>query len=162
MSDDDLPELTPEQIAAFHRAAATLKDEDFSPEELAGIRKGFLQLTKDKAHEGKIWYEQPKIRNLPERGSFRLGRDVLAALGHGDLQAGGRVAAHMFSVEPGDDPTIISADVVRDVGHGDLAKGHKVLGRFVSMLRRQSREGVTLVHDGLQHEDGHHGWSVRR
>ena len=60
MSDDDLRELTPEQIAAFHRAAATLKDEDFSPEELAGIRKGFLQLTKDKAHEGKIWYEQPK------------------------------------------------------------------------------------------------------
>ena len=73
MSDDDLPELTPEQIAAFHRAAATLKDEDFSPDELAGIRKGFLQLTKDKAHEGKIWYEQPKIRNLPERGVISAG-----------------------------------------------------------------------------------------
>ena len=71
MSDDDLRELTPEQIAAFHRAAATLKDEDFSPEELAGIRKGFLQLTKDKAHEGKIWYEQPNT--YPSVGHFGWG-----------------------------------------------------------------------------------------
>jgi hypothetical protein len=41
MSDDDLPELTPEQIAAFHRAAATLKDEDFSPENWPAFGKAF-------------------------------------------------------------------------------------------------------------------------
>ena len=52
MSDDDLSALTPEQITAFHRAAATLKDEDFSPEEMAGIRKGWLGLVKERAYAG--------------------------------------------------------------------------------------------------------------
>ena len=159
---DDLPELTPEQIAAFHRAAATLKDEDFSPQELAGIRKGWLGLVKEKTYSAPgVHYEQPAIRGQPPRGSFRLPRDIINILGDGDPHAGGRVLAHMFSVEPGDDPTIISADVVRDVGHGDLAKGHKVLGRFVQMVRRQSRDGVTLHYTGRQHDDDH-GWSVRR
>jgi hypothetical protein len=59
-------------------------------------------------------------------------------LGHGDLQAGGRVAAHMFSVEAGDDPTIVHADVVRDIGHGSHPAGLKVLQRFVQTLRQQS------------------------
>ena len=91
---DDLPALTPEQIAAFHRAAATLKDEDFGPEEMAGIRKGWLQLTKDRAYSGRgVHYEQPAIRGQPPRGSFRLPRDVIAQLGDGDLKAGGAVVA---------------------------------------------------------------------
>jgi hypothetical protein len=29
-------------------------------------------------------------------------------------------------------------------------------------VRRGAREGVILEHDGLQHDDGGHGWSVRR
>jgi hypothetical protein len=158
MTDDDLPALTPEQIAAFHRAAATLKDEDFSPEEMAGIRKGFLQLTKDRAYSGRgVHYEQPPIHGQPLRGSFRLPKDVINKLGEGDPQAGGRVAAHMFSVEPGDDPTIVHTDVVRDLGHGDLAKGHKVLQKFVAMLRRQ--RGAP---QHIEQPDGNHGRVVRR
>jgi hypothetical protein len=138
MADDDLPALTPEQIAAFHRAAATLKDEDFSPEDLTGIRRGWLALTKERAYSGRgVHYEQPEIRGQPPRGSFRLSRRDVLALGKGGLQAGGRVGAHMFSVEPGDDPTIIHESVVRDIGHGSLVKGHRVLQKWVATLRRQ-------------------------
>lgn len=99
---DDLPELTPEQIAAFNRAAATLSDTDFSPEDVTSIRRGWLALTKERAFQGKgVHYEQPAIRGQPPRGSFRLGRDVLAALGHGDPQAGGcHCRRHVFGRRP--------------------------------------------------------------
>jgi hypothetical protein len=141
MTDDDLPALTPEQIAAFHRAAATLKDEDFSPEDMTAIRRGWLALTKERAFQGKgVHYEQPDIRGQPPRGSYRLAPDIIRKLGGGNAHAGAAVAAGMFSIEPGDDPTIVHADVVRDIGHGDLAKGHKVLNRLAAMLRRQPRD----------------------
>jgi hypothetical protein len=89
-------------------------------------------------------------------GSFRLPKDVFAALGDGDLKVGGAVVHAMFGIEDDpEDPTIIHPHAVRIIGNG-------ILDRFVAMVRRQSRDGVTLQHDGLQHEDGHHGWSVRR
>lgn len=147
--DDDLPELTPEQIAAFHRAAATLKDEDFSPEELAAIRKGFLQLTKDRAYSAPgVHYEQPPIHGV-SRGSFRLGPDIIKKLGGGNVQAGAAVAAGMFSVEPGDDPTVVHPDVVRDIGHGSHTAGLKVLSKWVAMLRGQAAP------QRIEQPDGH-------
>jgi hypothetical protein len=140
MSDDDLSALTPEQITAFHRAAATLKDEDFSPEEMAGIRKGWLGLVKERAYAGPgVHYEQPLI--------------------HGDLKVGGAIVAAMFSVEPGDDLTNIGPDVIRDLGHGSERAGRKVLERFVARVRHGARDGVTLVHNG-RHDDDDHGWRV--
>jgi hypothetical protein len=66
----------------------------------------------------------------------------------------------MFSIEPGDDPTIIRPEVIRDVGHGDMKAGRRVLDKWIGMVRRQSREGVTLHYTGRQH-DNDHGWRVR-
>jgi hypothetical protein len=161
---NDLPALTPEQIAAFHRAAATLKDEDFSPEDMTAIRRGWLALTKERAFQGSkgVHYEQPPIRGRPPRGSFRIPRDVFAALGHGDLRVGGAIVAAMFSVEPGDDVTNISPDVIRDLGHGSERAGRRVLEKFIARVRHGDRDSVVLEHDGLQHDDGYHGWTVRR
>jgi hypothetical protein len=162
---DDLPELTPEQLAAFHRAAATLKDEDFNPEDMTGIRKGWLGLVKERAYAGPgVHYEQPEIHGQSPRGSFRLPRDVIAQLGDGDLKAGGAVVAGMFGVEPDSDfpVDVVHADVVRDVGHGSLAAGRRVLEKFVARVRRQSRAGVILEHDGREPSKDGHGWSVRR
>jgi hypothetical protein len=96
-------------------------------------------------------------------GSFRLPKDVFAALGDGDLKVGGTVVHAMFGIEDNpEDPTIIHPHAVRIIGNGNINAGRRILDRFVAMVRRQSRDGVTLQHDGLQHEDGHHGWSVRR
>jgi hypothetical protein len=96
-------------------------------------------------------------------GSFRLPKDVFAALGDGDLKVGGAVVHAMFGIEDNpEDPTIIHPHAVRIIGNGNINAGRRILDRFVAMVRRQSRDGVTLQHDGLQHEDGHHGWSVRR
>ena len=96
-------------------------------------------------------------------GSFRLPKDVFAALGDGDLKVGGAVVHAMFGIEDNpEDPTIIHPHAVRIIGNGNINAGRRILDRFVAMVRRQFRDGVTLQHDGLQHEDGHHGWSVRR
>ena len=93
-------------------------------------------------------HTQPPIHGV-ERGSFRLGPDILKKLGGGSIQAGAAVAAGMFSVEPGDDATIIHPDVIRDIGHGDARAGMKVLQRFVQTLRRQPRN------DLIEQPDGH-------
>jgi hypothetical protein len=93
-------------------------------------------------------------------GSFRLDRNTIAALGDGDLKAGAAVAAGMFSVEPGDDPTIIRPDVVRDVGHGDMKAGRRVLEKFIARVRAGAGDGVTLQYTERQHADDH-GWRVR-
>jgi hypothetical protein len=160
--DDDLPALTPVQIAAFRREAATLRDEDYSPEDMTAIRRGWLALTKERAFSRPGWhYEQPPINGV-QRGSFRIPRNIVDKLGQGDTRAGAAVLAGMFSVAPGDDPTIVHPDVVRDIGHGSERAGRAVLDKFVARVRRQSRDGVVLEHDGLPHDDGFHGWSVRR
>jgi hypothetical protein len=111
----------------------------------AAIRRGWHALTKERAYAGPgVHYEQPAIRGQPPRGSYRLPRDLIAHLGKGDVKAGAAVAAGMFSVEPGDDPTIIHPDVVRDLGHGSVAAGRRVLERFVAMLRRQGAQSDVI------------------
>jgi len=125
-------------------------------------RRSWLNVVKNLAHQGPgVHYEQPEIRGQPPRGSFRLDRSTLAALGDGDLKAGAAVAAGMFSIAPGDDPQIVQAGVVRDIGHGDIKAGRRVLERFAQRVRHGGG-GVVLEHDGLQHDDGHHGWRVAR
>jgi hypothetical protein len=112
-------------------------------------------------HRGR-YYEQPRIKNRPPRNSFTLPDDAVRQLG--DPHTAGMVLAGMFGVRPytgEDDPRVIDPDVVKHIGHGSLAAGQKVLQRFVQMLRRQSREGVTLVHDGREPSEDGHGWSVR-
>jgi hypothetical protein len=148
---DDLPALTPGQIAAFHRAAATLKEEDISPEDMTAIRRGWLALTKERAFQGKgVHYEQPDIRGQPPRGSFRLPRDVIAQLGDGDLKAGGALVAGMFGVEPdSDSPDVVHADVIRDIGHGSVNAGRRVLEKFVARVRRQAAP------QHIEQPDGH-------
>ena len=125
----------------------------------AADRRSWLNIVKNVAHTGKVYYEMPATTAM-QRGSYRLGRDVLAALGHGDVKAGAAVAAGMFSIAPGDDPTIVHPDVVRDIGHGSAKAGEKVLQKFCADLRRQSRE-IILEHDASTMGNGHHGWHVR-
>jgi hypothetical protein len=137
--------------------------DELTSEELADIQKAWHALVEDHAHGGKLHYTMPDVRGMAPPGSFRLPKDVFAALGDGDLKVGGAVVHAMFGIEDDpEDPTIIHPHAVRIIGNGNINAGRRILDRFVSMVRRQSRDGVTLQHDGLQHEDGHHGWSVRR
>jgi hypothetical protein len=131
-------------VKTYDHAAALRAGTDYA----TGWRRRQLKRLKDHALSGP-YYEQPPLHGQPERGSFRLPRDVFAALGHGDLQAGGRVAAHMFSVAAGDDPTIVHADVVRDVGHGSLAAGRRVLERFVQQVSHRGAQ------PRIEQPDGH-------
>jgi hypothetical protein len=133
----------------------------FTSEAETAIRRGILQQVKDRVYSGPgVHYEMPPIHGQPPRGSFRIPRDFFAALGHGNLELGGAVVAHMFSVEHGDDVTIVPPDVIRDLGHGSERAGRKVLEKFVQRVRHGARDAVILEHDGLQHDDGSHGWSV--
>jgi hypothetical protein len=123
-------------------------------------RRSWLNVVKNLAHQGPgVHYEQPPLNGV-QRGSLRIPPDIIKKLGRGNVQAGAAVAAGMFSVEPGDDPTIVHPDVVRDIGHGSAKAGEKVLQKFCADLRRQSRE-IILEHDASTMGNGHHGWHVR-
>ena len=137
--------------------------DELSPEELRAVTKAWRELVEDKAHSGRLHYTMPPIHGMPAPGSFRIPRDVFEALGDGDLKLGGAVAHAMFGIEDDpEDPTVIHPHAVRIIGNGNINAGRRVLEKLVARVRHGAREGVTLVHDGLQHEDGHHGWSVRR
>jgi hypothetical protein len=137
--------------------------DDFTPEDRAAVGKAWRELIEDKTHGGKLHYSPVPIRGMPAPGSFRITKDIFAALGNGDLKVGGLIVHQMFGIEDDpDDPTIIHGDVVRIIGDGSLATGRKVLEKFVAQVRRQSRESVVLAHNGLQHDDGNHGWFVKR
>jgi hypothetical protein len=133
-------------------------------------RHGFTRADHDAAvewwrrtqHRG-VWYQQPRIKNRPLRNSFTIPDDVVEQLG--GPKTAGAVLHGMFGLRPftGEgNPLEIDPDVVADVGHGSIKAGRRVLDKWIGMVRQQSREGVTLEHDGLPHDDGHHGWSVRR
>jgi hypothetical protein len=157
-------------VCSFPPTAAPLNwehpmadDSELTDEERTAVNHAWRNLIEDKAHGGKLHYTMPDVRGMAPPGSFRIPKDVFAALGDGDLKLGGAIIHQMFGIEDDPaDPTRIHGDVVRIIGHGSLAKGQEVLHRFVQMVRKQSRDGVTLEHDGLQHEDGHHGWRVRQ
>jgi hypothetical protein len=140
----------PNDIAALHAS--------LTPENWRALTDWWRQ----SQHRGR-WYTQPPIKGRPPRNSFTLPDDVVDTLGP-DPHTAGMVLAGMFHLAPladGDDPRVIDPDVVANIGHGSLAAGRKVLERFVQMVRRQSREGVTLEHVGSQHADDH-GWRVAR
>jgi hypothetical protein len=140
-----------------------MSDDTLTDEELHGIRKGWRALVEDRAHNGKLHYSPVPIRGMPPPGSFRIPKDVFEALGQGDMKLGGAVVHSMFGIEDDpEDPTLIHPDAVRIIGHGSLAAGRKVLTRWAQMVSRQSREGPVLEHDGLQRDDGSHGWRVAR
>ena len=138
--------------------------DELTSEELADIQKAWHALVEDHAHGGKLHYTMPDVRGMAPPGSFRLPKDVFAALCDGDLKVGGAVVHAMFGIEDDpEDPTIIHLHAVRIVGNGNINAGRRILNRFVAMARRQSREGVVLEHSpDLQRDGGHHGWTVRR
>lgn len=112
----------------------------------AGWLQRQLKKLKAEFHSGP-YYEQPAIHGQPERGSFRLPRNVFAALGRGDLKLGGAVVHAMFGIEDDpDDPTIIHPDAVRIIGSGNLNAGRRVLERFVQQLRRQPQDDFGQDH----------------
>ena len=101
-------------------------DDTLTDEELRGIRQGWRALIEDRAHGGKLHYSMPPVRGMPAPGSFRIPRDVFAALGDGDLKVGGAVAHAMFGIEDDpDDPTIVHPHAVRIIGNGSLAAGRR-------------------------------------
>jgi hypothetical protein len=132
-------------------------------EERAQITHAWHEMIEHHAHNGKLHYSPVPVRGMPLPGSFRIPKDVFAALGDGDLKLGGAIIHQMFGIEDDPErPDVVHPHAVRIIGNGNLRAGQRVLEKFIARVRRQSRDGVTLVHDGLQHEDGHHGWSVRR
>ena len=141
-----------------------MKDDDtLTDEERAAIGHAWRELVEDRAHGGKLHYSMPNVRGMTPPGSFRITRDVFAALGQGDLKVGGLIVHQMFGIEDDpEDPTIVHPHAVHIIGNGNFNAGRRVLEKFIARVRRQSRDGVILEHDGLQHDDGHHGWSVRR
>jgi hypothetical protein len=132
--------------------------DELSPEELRAVAKAWRELVEDKAHNGRLHYTMPDVRGMPAPGSFRIPRDVFEALGDGDIKLGAAAIHALLGVEDNPErPDLIHPHVVRIIGNGNLNAGRRVLEKFIARVRRQSREGVTLEHDGLQHEDGHHG-----
>jgi hypothetical protein len=158
-------QMTPTDAKAegFKRGGAAKADDDLTPEEWASVRRGWLELVEETAHQGRTHYEMPPVRGMPPPGSFRIPRDVFEALGQGDIKLGAATIHAMLGVEDFPErPDLIHPHAVRVLGGGNINTGRKVLERFVARVRRQSRDGVVLEHDGLQHDDGNHGWSVRR
>ena len=138
-------------------------DDTLTDEDRAAIGRAWRELIEEKAHGGRLHYSPVPVRGMAPPGSFRIPRDVFAALGQGDLKVGGAVAHAMFGIEDDpDDPTYVHPHAVRIIGNGNLAAGRKVLEKFVARVRHGARDGVVLEHDGLQHNDGHHGWRVAR
>lgn len=150
--------------SAGHARGGAADDDTFTDEDRTAVGRAWREPIEDRAHGGKLHYSQPLIRGQPPRGSYGLGRKTVDKLGNGDPKAGGFIVHQMFGIEDDPkDPTIVHGHVVRLLGGGDLAKGHKILQRFEQFVqRRQSRDGVTLQHDGLQRGNGDHGWTVRR
>jgi hypothetical protein len=137
--------------------ANALTDED-----RAAIQKGWLEVVEDSAHQGRMHYTMPNVAGMAPPGSFRIPKDVFAALGDGDLKTGGAVVHGMFGIEDDPaDPTLIHGDVVRIIGNGSLAAGWRVLERFVQQVRHGARGGVTLHYTGREHDDDH-GWRIVR
>jgi hypothetical protein len=126
-------------------------------DELDAVGDAWRGLIEDKAHRGKLHYEQPAIKGQPARGSFRIPRDVFEALGHGDLKVGGAIAHRMFGIEDEpDDPTVVHPHVVRIIGDGDARAGRRILEKFVAQMRRQGAQ-----HDVAEQPDGNNGRPVR-
>jgi hypothetical protein len=136
-----------------------MSDDDFelTDEDRAAAISWYHALIEDRAHQGKLHYNMPPVRGMAPPGSFRIPKDVFAALGDGDLKVGGAVVHAMFGIE--DDPedaTTIHGSVVRLLGAGDLARGRRVLERFVQRVRDGARDYV------IPQPDGNHGRVVRR
>ena len=163
MADDELSYVEVDD-EGFKRGGPVLADDDaLSDEDRAALVKWWHGLIEDRAYGGRTHYTMPAVRGMAPPGSFRIPRDVFAALGDGDLKVGGQIVHTMLGIEDSPErPDLVHPHAVRILGGGSLAAGQKVLQRFVSMVRRQSRNGVILHHDGLQHDDGGHGWSVGR
>jgi hypothetical protein len=138
-------------------------DATLTDEERAAIGRAWREVIEDRAHGGKTHYQMPPVRGMAAPGSFRIPRDVINALGDGDLKVGGAVVHGMFGIEDDpEDPTLIHPHAVRIIGNGNINTGRRILEKFIQRVRHGAREGVVLAHDGLQHDDGDHGWSVRR
>ena len=137
-------------------------DSELTDEERTAVNHAWRNLIEDRAHGGKLHYTMPDVRGMPAPGSSESRRMFFAALGDGDLKLGGAVVHAMFGIQDAGDPTTVHPHVIRILGHGNINAGRRVLEKFIARVRRQSRDGVILEHDGLQHENGYHGWSVRR
>ena len=130
--------------------------DELSQEELRAVTKAWRELVEDKAHNGRLHYTMPPVRGMPAPGFFKIPRNVFEALGDGDLKVGGAVAHAMFGIET--TPGAPTSFTPTRSHHRQRQHQHRPsrVGEVCRKVRRQSREGVTLEHDGLQHEDGHH------
>jgi hypothetical protein len=73
--------------------------DDFTPEDRAAVGKAWRELIEDKTHGGKLHYSPVPIRGMPAPGSFRIPKDIFAALGNGDLKVSGLIVHQMFGIE---------------------------------------------------------------
>jgi hypothetical protein len=128
-----------------------------TPEDRDALISWYHGVVEDRAYQGRTHYNMPPVRGMAPPGSFRIPKDVFAALGQGDLKVGGAVVHSMFGIEDDpEDPTIVHPHAVRIIGNGSLAAGRRVLERFVARVRRgedhhgwraeESEDGVVLHH----------------
>ena len=121
-------------------------DSELTDEERTAVNHAWRNLIEDKAHGGKLHYTMPPVRGMAPPGSFRIPKDIFAALGDGDLKVGGAVVHSMFGIEDDpEDPTVIHPHAVRIIGNGNINAGRRVLERFVQRVRRS---------------EDHHGWRI--
>ena len=81
----------------------------------------------------RVHYER-----VPTHGArgFVMPRDVIKALGGGDVGKAHAVLSDMFGTHPlGNQPGAIPVYVVQAVGEGSIKHGRKILKRFVKLAR---------------------------
>jgi hypothetical protein len=95
-------------------------------------------------------------------GVFHFDLKDVAALGHGDLEAGERTLERMFKLVG---PRSLHPDAVRELGGGSISAGRKVLDRFLSRLHGDRGADDADEPETEQHlipqPDGNHGRYAR-
>jgi hypothetical protein len=129
--------------------AAQADDAALTDEEKNALVGWYRQLVENKAYRGETHYSMPPVRGMAAPGSFRIPKDVFAALGDGDLKLGGLIAHQMFGLEDDPErPDLIHPHAVRIIGNGNINAGRRILEKFIQRVR-QSRD------DSIEQPDGH-------
>ena len=64
-------------------------DSELTEEELAQVNRAWRGLVGQHAHQGRTYYEMPPVRGMAPPGAYRVPKNVIAALGQGDMKLGG-------------------------------------------------------------------------
>jgi hypothetical protein len=127
-------------------------DSELTEEELAQVKRAWRGLVGQHAHQGRTYYEMPPVRGMAPPGAYRVPKNVIAALGQGDMKLGGYVLHAMLGVEDNPErPDLIDPNAVKIVGNGSARDGRRILDRFFQRVR----QGAQPRNDSIEQPDGH-------